>query len=124
MDTNVIMDFLLGRDKSAFELFMKAISCKYFVFISDLVLKELDFQKLDASTFIKFLDSKKKIKIVNVCREDKRLASQLVQQYETHYNDALHKVVAKKLNVEFIVTKNVKDFICFEDVKVRKPDEL
>lgn len=124
VDTNVIMDFLLGRDSNAFKLFMKSLECKYFVFISDIVLQELQFQELDASTFIKLLNSRKKIQIVNVREEEKAVANMLIKKYDTHYNDALHKIVAKRIGVDFIVTKNVKDFICFEDVVVKKPDEL
>jgi len=124
LDTNVIMDFLLGRDSSAFDLLNKALECKYFIIISDLVLKELKYQNLEneSANFIKLLSGVNKIKIFRVSKEDKINAKLLLKQ--THYADAVHKILAKRLEVDYLVTKNIKDFVHFKDIDVKKPDEL
>lgn len=126
LDTNVIMDFLLGRNSSAFALLQKAISCKYLILISNVVFEELKFQGLanEGEMFIRVLQSVKKINIVLASQEDKLEAKRLLKLYSTHYNDALHKVIAVRYHVNYFVTSNVRDFICFKDIIVKKPDEL
>lgn len=126
VDTNVIMDFLLGRDESAFNLFMKSLKCKHFIVISDLVLSELRFQKLEneSSRFLNLCESHRKISVEKTSEADKEIARKLLLLYETHFNDALHKVLAVNAGADCIVTKNIRDFKCFDDIDVRMPDEL
>jgi predicted nucleic acid-binding protein len=120
------MDFLLERDQNAYALLQKAISCKYSIIISDVVYEELKYQRLikESEMFIRVLQSVKKISIVHASKEDKIEAKKLLLKYSTHYNDALHKVIAVRVHVDYFVTKNVRDFICFEDLIIKKPDEL
>jgi predicted nucleic acid-binding protein len=106
VDTNIIMDFLEGRDKRAFIFFKKAINCKYELIISDLVLHELRFQKLDPNLFTIFLG--KKLRIVFVKEEHKLRAKEFLSF--THYNDAIHAAVAELENVDKLLTQNIKDF--------------
>ena len=40
------------------------------------------------------------------------------------YNDALHKVIACRANVDGILTRNIKDFECFDDIAVWRPDDI
>jgi predicted nucleic acid-binding protein len=47
LDTNVIMDFLINRDSSAFNLLCRTISCEFRIIISPLVVKELHYQGHD-----------------------------------------------------------------------------
>ncbi|MCF7872290.1 type II toxin-antitoxin system VapC family toxin [Candidatus Woesearchaeota archaeon] len=126
LDTCVIIDFLLGRDSSAYELIMRAVDCMYFAIISDLVLEELKFQKYlrEAQIFISLLKNANKIRICKYSQKEVEDAKKLAENYETHRNDALHKLLAKRENVDYLVTKNVKDFVCFTDIIIKKPREL
>jgi predicted nucleic acid-binding protein len=126
IDTNIIMDFILGRDKSAFILFKKVIECDYKITISNIVLEELKFQGLEneSNNFVKLFEKKMKIKILKVDKDDINKAKEIIITKKTHFNDALHKIISKKNNDSYFVTKNIKDFICFNDINLRKPDEL
>ena len=126
VDTNVIMDFLLGRDIDAFNLFMVSLKCKHFIVISDLVLSELRFQKLEneSTRFLNLCESHRKISVEKTSEADKEAALKLLSLHETHFNDALHKVLAVNAGADCIVTKNIKDFKCFADISILRPDEL
>lgn len=126
LDTNIIMDFLLGRDRSAFKLILRAISCEFCILISDLVIKELHYQNLDTEMLNLFSMLKKSNKLVidNTLDSDHINANELVKNYLTHYSDALHKSIAKRNNVRYLVTKNIKDFICFNDINIVRPDAI
>lgn len=126
LDTNVIMDFILNRDNSAFKLIAQAISCKFYILISDLVIKEINYQDLknEINSFYKILKACNKICIDKTLDSDKILANEIIKTYNTHYSDALHKVIAKRNNARYLVTKNIKDFICFNDIIIVKPDEI
>jgi predicted nucleic acid-binding protein len=126
LDTNVIMDFLLGRDSSAYDLLQKSISCKYVIIISDVVCAELNYQNLtkEKDMFIRLLESVRKIKVIKTSENDKLEAKNIIKTHRTHYNDALHKVIAVRSSVDYFVTRNVRDFICFKDIIIKLPDEL
>jgi predicted nucleic acid-binding protein len=126
LDTNVIMDFLLGRDRSAFQLILRTISCEFHIIISDLVVRELHYQGLDTEmrNLFSLLWNSHKLFIDEIHDSDCITANELIKSYSTHYSDALHKTIAKRNNVRYIVTKNIKDFECFKDINIVKPDEL
>jgi predicted nucleic acid-binding protein len=121
LDTNVLMDFFLNRDSGAYSVIKRAIKCEFHILISPVVLEELHKYHLDteAKNFVMILQQQKKITICPVTEEDKKRA----RTYPTHYQDALHKAVAEK-HTNTILTKNVKDFKCFTDMKIRRPDDI
>jgi predicted nucleic acid-binding protein len=126
LDTNVIMDFLLDRDSSAFQLLCRTISCEFCIMISDLVVKELHYQGQDTEmqNMFSILKNMNKIIVENTLDSDHITANELVKNYPTHYSDALHKAIAKRNNVRYLVTKNIKDFRCFQDINIVRPDEI
>jgi len=121
VDTNVIMDFLLDRRSSAYDLIKEALKCKHSFVISDIVVEELSFQNMDFRSLFKILDSAGKLDILKNTSEESRQAK-LVSQ--THYNDALHYFIAKRAGVDCLVTSNVRDFSWFNDLMVKRPDDL
>ena len=70
------------------------------------------------------LQSLRKISIIHPSKEDKFESKKILEIYDTHYNDALHKVMSLRAGAEYFVTKNVRDFVCFNDINIKKPDEL
>ncbi len=123
VDTNVLMDFFLNRDSSAYAFFTKALRCAYKIIISDVVLQELHFQGLDAEakSFALLCENVEKLEVLHATPAEKEEARQLL--HITHYQDALHKVLAKRRNVAVLVTKNTRDFR-FSDITVKRPEEM
>jgi len=120
------MDFLLGRDESAFQLFLRVISCEFCIMISDLVVKELHYQNLDTEmqNLFSMLKNADKLIILEILDSDHISALELVKNCKTHYSDALHKAIARRSNVRYLVTKNIKDFACFADISVVRPCDI
>ena len=106
LDTNIIMDFLEGRNKKAFEIIQASLDCKFYLIISDLVLKELDYQNMKYEMFLKLI-SRKLIQVITE-KEDTRKAKKYLGY--THPNDALHAVLAEKAKADKLLTQNIKDF--------------
>lgn len=123
VDTNVIMDFILERHSSASAFFEKVWKCKYRIITSPLVCEELRHQNISAEVFVRICAAYDKLRIVEMTEEDKKTARQLLETYLTHYSDALHKTLAEKAGARHIITRNVKDFVCFQDISIRTPDE-
>ncbi|MDD9954556.1 MAG: PIN domain-containing protein [Candidatus Woesearchaeota archaeon] len=124
VDTNVIMDFLLDRRKSAATFFIRARSCEFSLVLSTLTIKEL--AKYHASSevelFLKVL--REKAVVHDITEEDKRRAQEAVQTHDTHYADALHYVVARRVGATILLTQNTKDFLCFDDILIRGSDDI
>ena len=126
LDTNVLMDFFLERDHSAYEVLIRSLRCEFSIVISHVVLEELLFQGLapETRTFVSMFSGAEKLEIIPTTEEDRKRAKEELGTKKTHYNDALHKVIAMNANVDVLVTKNVKHFKDFKDIVVRRPDEI
>jgi len=47
------------------------------------------------------------------------------EQNSDHFQDELHGILALKSNADYIVTRNVDDFIQFKDrIKIVRPEDL
>ncbi|MGV8168975.1 MAG: type II toxin-antitoxin system VapC family toxin [Candidatus Nanoarchaeia archaeon] len=120
LDTNIYLDFFLGRAKSAYaeKIFTQTVYCRHQIIISDHLLVELtrnlDYKK--ARTLFEIL----KPKLIKVTLEQKDRTE--AQKLETHYEDALHVVLAKKGGAELIITNNIKDFSSIFNSK--RPEDL
>ena len=117
VDTNVFMDFLCDRNSAAYRFFVKTISCMHTIVISDIVLEELSFQKVDSNNLMKVLSPK--IEVVLTIYDDKLRAKRLL----THYNDALHICIAERSKVDAIITRNKKDFMITK-IPVKSADDI
>ena len=114
VDSNVYLDFLLDRknkqhkdlSEHAYVLFKRASSCEFKIVLSDHVLREVDkhMNLSETTSFFKLLE--KKIIRVEIKKSDIVKAKSL----KTHYEDALHVVLAKKVEADVIVTRNKVDF--------------
>jgi predicted nucleic acid-binding protein len=120
IDTNVYLDFFLERIKSKYaeKIFIQTISCKHQIIISDHLLmeltKNLDYKK--ATILFEIL----KPKLINVMldKKDKIEAKKLM----THYEDALHIILARKAGADIIITNNISDFESL--FKTKRPENL
>jgi len=130
VDTNIFLDYLLerknlsGEDISlpAQKLFYRAMSCEFFIVVSDHTANELN-KNLNiekARMMIEFL--KKKIVMVYKTEEDIIEAKKLSA---TNFNDALHAVLAKKYGADYLITRNLKDFEEFSShIQSKAPENI
>ena len=130
IDTNIFLDYLLerknlnGKDISlpAQRLFYRAMSCEFFIIVSDHTANELN-KNLNiekARMRIEFL--KKKIVMVYTTEEDIIEAKRLSR---LNINDALHAVLAKKYEADYLITRNLKDFEEFSSyIKSKAPENI
>lgn len=114
IDTNVIIDYLLMR--RAPDFFFRLLSHNHTLIISTVTVCELRFQNAlkDASALLRHYNTE----LVVEMPSDKFLAKQL----KTHYNDALHIVIAARTKCDYIITSNIKDFT-ESKIPVRRPNE-
>lgn len=121
VDTNIIMDFLLNRDSSAYKVLMDGYQCKHTFIISKLVLDELAYQQVQADSFIALSIQTNKLSIKNVEGRHTKFAQK--QQY-THFNDAIHAGLAIEHTNGNVLTKNIKDFKEIPGIQAIHPDNI
>ncbi len=129
LDTNIYMDFFLNRDKSnpAMLLLLKALSCKYKIVISNIVLNETKINQCGDDLKALLMQLTRQNKLINIFTnpEDRREVEKLIKERDTPYNDTLHAVLCKKSGASHFVTRNMKDFVRLKDiVDLKYPEEL
>lgn len=119
LDTNIFLDYLLGRkDKFrdlsliAFEFFRRIIKEEHEIIISDLLIKELEFNidQNKINNILTWLSKENKIIKIRTEKEDRTQANIITKKYKLHYSDCLHSTLAKKAKADYIITRNIKDF--------------
>ncbi len=125
LDTNVIMDHILDRDFTSTALLRSALECHHDLLISAHTMQELEHQGLrDGSQWL--VEIFRGFGKLHYCAEtppDLAHAQDIVRTHQTHFADALHKTIAKRHGADILVTKNIKDFRCFTDIPIMRPDE-
>ena len=136
VDTNIYMDHFDGRvDKLkplgefAFQLFKKVIVIEgeFKIVVSPVVLEELFYNSYEEEIkqLLSDFESKGKIIHVEVSQQDIQKARFICNKRKTSFNDTLHAVLANKSKAEYLVTRNIKDFIELQDlIKVTLPENL
>lgn len=119
IDTNIFIDYLLGRkDKFrdlgliAFEFLRRIVEEEHEIIISDLLIKELEFnvEKNKIKDLISWLSENNEIIKMKTEKDDKIHADIISKETKLHYSDCLHSVLAKRGKADIIVTRNIKDF--------------
>lgn len=134
LDANIYMDHFDGRvDKLrplgefAFNVLRKTFECEFKIIFSGLILKELIYNSYEEKIkgLIKELKEENKIIRIKVLKEDINKAKEIIKGRNTNFNDTLHAVVANRMKVKYLVTRNIKDFEELQDlVKVCYPENL
>ncbi|MFH0876141.1 MAG: hypothetical protein V1859_09465, partial [archaeon] len=76
----------------------------------------------DYYNYTKELDQKRRRIHVTTSVQDKNKANQEARTHNTEYEDALHFILAKKGNANYLVTQNEPHYACFRDrIKVTQP---
>jgi len=128
VDSNIYIDYFENRSdkyrdfgEEANRLFERTLSCEFKIIVSDTVMYELSKLKFkeDFEIFMKKFKTNNKIEFINLNNILKKEAKKM---QISHYDDRLHYLLAKKAKVNFIVTRNWKDFYDFKDVEVFPPE--
>lgn len=119
IDTNIFIDYLLGRkDKFrdlgliSFEFLRQVVEKEHEIIISDLLMKELEFntKKEKIDELMSWLSENNKIIQIKAEKSDKILADRISKKLKLEYADCLHSSLAKRLKADYIITRNIKDF--------------
>ena len=130
IDTNILVYAIedsknpYGKDisSSSSDLFWAAASCKFHVIISDWALEELSRIKTPEEIEMLFKIVEKKIIKIRHTPEDIQRAK---EQNPDHFQDELHGILAIRAEADYLVTRNVKDFLHLENrIKVVRPEDL
>lgn len=130
-DTNIYLDFLLGRkdylrplDEFAHQIFKRVISGEFILIISDHLLNELEnnIKEEKIREFLDILSQQQKSMIIMKTAQDIKEAKNIST---THWKDILHAILAQKANADYLVTRNVNDFAGTEHlVKTVFPEQI
>jgi predicted nucleic acid-binding protein len=131
IDTNVFINIIndevsIHSNKSmaipASKLFFDALSCKHTLIISSWTMVEL-FKTIPLEKCkIIFELLKKKIRLCKYSDEEKNEAS---KKSPTNFQDALHIIIAERERADYIITRNIDDFLKIgTKIPLRKPELL
>ncbi|MGV8171657.1 MAG: type II toxin-antitoxin system VapC family toxin [Candidatus Woesearchaeota archaeon] len=117
-DTNVFLDYLDNRSDRlrplglfAFEFFSRGWDCLFQLVVSDWTLTELrkySSQK-DIDELLGYFKEKNKLFVANCSPRDFDEAKKM----SSHWQDALHFLMAKKMNCDKLVTRDKEGFSAF-----------
>lgn len=113
VDTNIIIDFLEGRDLRAYNFVMASYGCRFRWVVSPGVLRELNSHGASVTSLRDLLMSRDKFTIEPLRDSDIVLARTL----PTHFADACHAAVALRLGIP-VLTQNTKDFLPIRNLEV------
>lgn len=134
VDTNVYLDYFEGRTDYmrplgdfAYEVFQRTLSCEFTIILSGLVVKEILNNRDEEQVYDLINELKEKNKIIKTKAtfEDKEKAGQIVKQKRTSFPDTLHAVIAQRMGAEYLVTRNIQDFVELQEMtKIVLPEHL
>jgi predicted nucleic acid-binding protein len=125
VDTNVYMDYLEMRSDKlrplqdlAFNVFRRTFSCEFTVVMSSSIIRELEnyIDEKRIASLIEELRENSKVLETKASFADKEKARKLVRARHTPFDDTLHAVIAKRMDVSCLVTRNIKDFVDLQDI--------
>lgn len=130
LDTNIILDFLMKRDdflKEAERILDMGYNqeCKLFLSsLSSLSFSNIAYiarQRYRGNELYDLLDKVREM--MDVADVDKWAVERALKLRAKDFEDALQYYSALKINADYIITRNKKDF-SFSDIKVLTPKEF
>jgi predicted nucleic acid-binding protein len=131
-DTNIYLDFFLGRrdylrplDEFAYQIFRRVEEGEFSLIISDHLLYELENNLEDTNKITELLQPlSKKGRIVKVfkSKDDVLKAKEISKE---HWKDALHAILANKAKAVYLLTRNIPDYAgCEHLVEIKFPESI
>ncbi len=130
LDTNIYRDFLEMRtnrkgrplDELSGKVFDRAVSCEFNIVISDWVIEQLSHQSMLEKSRVLFSELKERKKFIHVLTDNE---DRIAARKSGNYDDYLHALLARKGNAEYLITRNIKDFIPFKKlIEPKLPENL
>lgn len=125
IDTNVFLDFLWEDRKyhqETSEFFSLLVAHRHITIISTWSLQELYKYVTTEKASMLFGFLKKHMETISHTEEDVREAKRLSP---SHFQDALHGILAYKAGADLVVTRDASGFACVRHlVKAVKPEEV
>ena len=127
-DTNIFLDYLEQRSDNirplyefAYLFFSKGWNCHFNIVVSDWLMEELKRHQTDEKIEEVLGEFKKKNKVIFVKREKSDMDK--ARSMGDNWDDALHAVLAKKADADFLVTRNLRHYVgCETLVRVVLPE--
>jgi len=132
LDTCIYLDYFEDRKDNlrplgefAFQLLKRTFECEFEIIISDWLLAELS-KWADKQTITELFQ---KLKMLNKdisieTTNDDILKTKDICNENTHFQDALHFVLAKKAGAMYIVTRNINHFPKDKSLAVVFPENV
>lgn len=121
LDTNIYIDYFEERsdgirplDEFAFQLIKRAMGCEFEIVISDLVMEEIERQKISRKiieNLLEELNKNKKLIAITATPEEKQKLEQ-----RTISSDHLHAILANRNHCKYLVTRNISHFSQFSGI--------
>lgn len=127
LDTNIILDFLMKRDdflKDAERILDMGYNQECKLFLSSLFFSNIAYiarQRYRGNELYDLLDKVREM--MDVADVDKWAVERALKLRAKDFEDALQYYSALKINADYIITRNKKDF-SFSDIKVLTPKEF
>lgn len=127
LDTNIILDFLMKRDdflKDAERILDMGYNQECKLFLSSLSFSNIAYiarQRYRGNELYDLLDKVREM--MDVADVDKWAVERALKLRAKDFEDALQYYSALKINADYIITRNKKDF-SFSDIKVLTPKEF
>lgn len=131
-DTNIYLDFFLGRtdylrplDEFAYQIFRRVENGELTLIVSDHLLYELKNNLEDHNKITELLQpliKKGRVIQVSKTREDVEKAKVISKE---NWKDALHAILAHKAKAVYLLTRNVKDYAgCEHLIEIKFPENI
>jgi predicted nucleic acid-binding protein len=125
LDTNIYLDYLEDRTDNirplgefAFQLIKRTIACEFKIVISGLVFKELanNIDENRVKELFAELNDLDKLIEIEAIEEDVNKTVRICKERKTDFEDTLHAVIANRLKVDYLVTRNIEHFSQLSDL--------
>ncbi|MBI2663661.1 PIN domain-containing protein [Candidatus Woesearchaeota archaeon] len=130
-DTNIYLDFFLGRkdylrplDEFAYQIFKRVENGEFTLIISDHLLYELRnyIEEKKITELLQPLNQKGRIIRIFKTREDILKAKEISKE---NWKDALHAILANKAKAVYLLTRNIQDYAgCEHLVEIKFPENI
>ena len=127
LDTNVIVDLLENRKpwvQDVMVLFQLAVEKKVELFVSDLTIVNIAYITCKSYPVDQLYDALARLrKFVTIAGTGSRVINKAIDSRYNDFEDAVQYFAAKGENVDYIITRNAKDF-SFSSIPVLSPGEF
>ena len=127
-DTNIILDIALKREphyNDSVAVFLQSDNTSFFGFVTASTITDIYYiakKEKGHATSIDFIADL--IQVVDVVGIDREIIVDAIASSITDFEDAIQSLASSYNNIDFIITRNVKDFVNSEITAITPTDFL